>query len=891
MPQICQCCQSTNPRDAVYCYRDGVLLAHNGSGDVPADGSAMNIGARPFGVPLVLASGHVCHNFVQLAQMCRDEPAGVEMLLRDGRLENFLAERGRIDLAQAAHAAAHNHDRQRGLDEFLGRLPVATARPQLITEPSQIDLGTLHVGQDQRFFITLTNKGERLLYGSASADVPWLAVSDGPRASKLFQFTAKQSLAVRVVGKHLRAMDRPQEGQITLDSNGGTITLTVRVSVPVTPFAEGVLAGALSPRQLAQKAKQSPKEAALLIERGAVARWYLANGWTYPVTGPTAHGLAAVQQLFEALGLVKPPHIELSEDAIQLTGSPGQKVEHVLTAHTHENRSVVAHGKCDEDWLKVGATIFRGRSAFMPLAVASVPDRPGQTLHATITVTANGNQRFQVPVALAVTGSRPAAAPAPHTAPVATVTPPPPLAATPAPVATFAPPATAAPPVQSARPTSLLLVLLPALLLLLTLFAAAARDFLAPAESHKQAQAAVLDATPRLEIRFHDEKKNDELEKLWLPDPEPTMRFGLVMLRNGQPIGTGVNVVRLTFDPWGRTNNTCLRLDGGDERLFGGPQGTWLQREAKGWRDDKGRAHDGVSSVWACDDKKIKVTQFVELVRGQQSGLLDTCRVHYRIENLPDGLERRIGIRFLLDTFIGANDGVPFTIPGDPALCDTKKDLPSEAADHKIPDFLQALERPDLAHPGTIAHLRLKLHKLETPARVTLGAWPNERLRVLDRQAAGPSTLWNVPLLPMKALDLNDSAIAIYWSEEPLKPGQKRDVGFEYGLWNLARQGNRLAAAIDGAFRPEGELTLIAYVNRAAADPAEKLTLKLPDGFKLLAGAPTQDVPALPQGTQAGNVPVTWRIQAGAIGKYELTVSSSAGQEQTLPVEISEAIF
>ena len=44
------------------------------------------------------------------------------------------------------------------------------------------------------------------------------------------------------------------------------------------------------------------------------------------------------------------------------------------------------------------------------------------------------------------------------------------------------------------------------------------------------------------------------------------------------------------------------------------------------------------------------------------------------------------------------------------------------------PDFLQALEKPDLAHPGTVAHLRLKLEDLkETPVRVTLGAWPNEK--------------------------------------------------------------------------------------------------------------------------------------------------------------------
>jgi hypothetical protein len=99
----------------------------------------------------------------------------------------------------------------------------------------------------------------------------------------------------------------------------------------------------------------------------------------------------------------------------------------------------------------------------------------------------------------------------------------------------------------------------------------------------------------------------------------------------------------------------------------------------------------------------------------------------------------------------------------------------------------------------------LKLEKLGPPARVTLGAWPNEKLRVLARSAGGPATLWDVPVLPMKALDLNDSAIVIYWEEQPLKPDERREVGFEYGLWSLASQGSRLAATVAGVFRPDGE--------------------------------------------------------------------------------------
>jgi hypothetical protein len=280
---------------------------------------------------------------------------------------------------------------------------------------------------------------------------------------------------------------------------------------------------------------------------------------------------------------------------------------------------------------------------------------------------------------------------------------------------------------------------------------------------------------------------------------------------------------------------------------------------------------------------QVAVTQTVGLVRGDSSGLLDTCRVRYRVEN-RGGKPRTVGLRFLLDTYIGGNDGVPFTIPGDAELCDTRKDL-RQTDDKPVPDFLQALEKPDLAHPGTVAHLRLRLDDLkETPVRVTLGAWPSDRLRVLDRGAGGPLTLWDVPVLSLKSLDLNDSAVVMYWKEQPLAAGAKRDVGFDYGLGRLAGQGGRLAVTVDGVFRPEGQLTVVAYVNEPGDDT---LTLSLPDGFRLLDGTAEQRLPP----AKGGNRPVTWRVRAGPTGKYEFRVKSGTGVSQAVPVEIKAAIF
>ena len=59
--------------------------------------------------------------------------------------------------------------------------------------------------------------------------------------------------------KALRAGAKPLEGRLVLESGGGEATVVVRCGVPVRPFPEGVLAGAVTPRQVAERAKASPK--------------------------------------------------------------------------------------------------------------------------------------------------------------------------------------------------------------------------------------------------------------------------------------------------------------------------------------------------------------------------------------------------------------------------------------------------------------------------------------------------------------------------------------------------------------------------------------------------------------------------------------------------------
>ncbi len=927
MPLVCRNCSRVNPPEAQYCYWDGAVLDGRGQGSGP-----IAVGAQPFMSPFVFPSGRQCRNFDELVLACYGEWHEAINLLRQGYLEGFFGALGRADLALAARQAAQTADLDRGLDHLLSKLPASTRQPpKLFAQPLEVNLGQISRQGDHSFLLRIENQGMGLLQGSVVRDdTAWLTLGEGAGAPrKVFQCLHEFTLPVQIHGKALRAGNKTLEGRLIIESNGGTTVVLVRADVPVRPFPDGVLAGAISPRQIAEKAKANPKGAAPFFEKGAVAAWYESNGWIYPVQGPPSSGLGAIQQFFEALGLVKPPVVEISETAVHLQGTPGACLEHVLQVRAQEKRPVFAYATTGAPWLLIGRIRLEGRTARIPLKVPNVPDRPGEQLQGKVQVTANGGQRFLVEVTLSVAGRMAVRV---HQTPEAVA-----LdldqAFVGVPVLTAADvvsqietvpevvPVTAEAPAARhdhedgfARKVSRIRQrsssgatkhLLPLGILALLLLAVLAHDvwIVSRSPGAKNSEAALVDPNPYLAIRFHDGPKEADREK----DPmrDPTMRFGLVMLREKDPAHPE-RLKKLTFDEWGRTNNTVLRVDGKDY-LFGqpnplhkgfdddAPPGEWIEMKAKLPGERAGRPRDGLASSWWLPNSKLKVTQEVEIVPGEQSRRLDTCLVRYLIEN-RDTRGHKVGLRFMLDTFIGANDGVPFLIPGEMGLCDSRKKFAGPA----VPDFIQALEKDNPRNPGTVAYLQFRIgENIESPEKVTLGGWPNSELRQFGKKyeaALSQLTGWDVPFLSMKELDRlargigkradYDSAVTMYWEEKELADHKGRLVGFTYGLGNVdaSESGGHLLLTVGGRLVRNGEFTLTALVHKPQA--GEKLTLKLPPGFALVEGEAEQTVPPLPPGATRPDSPVTWRLRAGGDGKYELSVRSSKGAQQKLPLTI-----
>src|SRR5260370_35455711 len=116
MAQTCTKCSRTNPRDAVYCYYDGMVL--NGHGRA---GGPVAVGLQAFASPFVFPSGKACRNFNELAVACQDHWSAARDVLRQGFLASFFRGLGRRDPAQAPKQAA--------------AVPRAAPRPRRVLRP------------------------------------------------------------------------------------------------------------------------------------------------------------------------------------------------------------------------------------------------------------------------------------------------------------------------------------------------------------------------------------------------------------------------------------------------------------------------------------------------------------------------------------------------------------------------------------------------------------------------------------------------------------------------------------------------------------------------------------------------------------------------------------
>ncbi len=349
---------------------------------------------------------------------------------------------------------------------------------------------------------------------------------------------------------------------------------------------------------------------------------------------------------------------------------------------------------------------------------------------------------------------------------------------------------------------------------------------------------------------------------LGVPDPRPAFK--------------GANK-KITYDKQGDTNNTIVFIEG-SEIYFGEKN---PDRTVKSENLPAGRL--GNRTIEDIGDKKVSVTQHVEIVPGQ-SGRLDTCLIWYHVKNYGES-PIRVGVRFMLDTFIGANDGVPFTAPGVKGFI---KDM-REFKGGEVPSYLEVVENPDdPKNPGTVVRLGLKnvrlpgIKNVEEPDDVRVTHFPPSQ----GRQG------WEVPMESIQDPP-PDSCVAMYWPYDVTKndvaempAGGTRDLAVTYGLSQLdisTGGGNAaLALSTPDAVPPDSDFVVTAYVyNASAGDPVE---LSLPSGLTLARGESARKT--VEEGGKRSVV--FWKVRAGSAGDYTIEAKSGgATAKHTVAVKKS----
>jgi len=330
--------------------------------------------------------------------------------------------------------------------------------------------------------------------------------------------------------------------------------------------------------------------------------------------------------------------------------------------------------------------------------------------------------------------------------------------------------------------------------------------------------------------------------------------------------------------PW--PSYTTIRIDG-ENYVFGG------STERRAGRDGiygevitPPRVVDNEKIITRTDFEGIIVEQVLSFEKGVTTGLEDSVRIEYNIEN-NRSTEHNVGIRIMLDTMLGENDGAPFRVREE--IIDT--DTTITTAD--LPQYWQAFD--SIASPTVISQGTFEKPELTLPDEVYFSDWGSLADGVWDFNFNPGQEFWRAGEYEI------DSAMAMYWNPQTLAPGEEVSYATEYGLGGVEVVPGLISLAdsspAEAVFdRPEYTFPIIIYIENDSDIVLQDVTLdlSLPDSFY------AEDLSRQLGDFEPGEVnQVVWDVGAAISidelpGEMEFNVVADAAN--TDPNELSRAV-
>ncbi len=272
----------------------------------------------------------------------------------------------------------------------------------------------------------------------------------------------------------------------------------------------------------------------------------------------------------------------------------------------------------------------------------------------------------------------------------------------------------------------------------------------------------------------------------------------------------------LLYEDYPPTSFTTLKIDGVNYKFGDTEKGRFATSMIS--------RNNRLMCVWKVGN--IEAMQELKFVKGPTTGRDDTVEISYTIIN-KDSREHEIGVRIMMDTYLGKEDGAPFRVPG---LGDIKTETVLEGS--KIPQYWYSYD--DLGEPSVRAQGTLKAKDITPPDRIIFSSW--ERFQ---------KYLWDFRIKPGRSFRRSvigplDSAIAMYWNPKKVAPNGTLKVKTYYGLYGASiYKGKVFNISLGGPVTTSGEPFLVtADVQNVSPRDAKNTTAEiiLPAGLKLVVG-------------------------------------------------------
>ncbi len=319
-------------------------------------------------------------------------------------------------------------------------------------------------------------------------------------------------------------------------------------------------------------------------------------------------------------------------------------------------------------------------------------------------------------------------------------------------------------------------------------------------------------------------------------------------------------------NPW--TSYTTVRI-GNKNWVFGGETDRRAGRAGEYGRviQEPTVVDNTIQSAWQLGP--VEVWQILHFARSSTTGLMDTARIEYQVKN-TDEVSHMVGLRLMLDTMLGSNDGAPFRAMEREIFTDTV------FYSYEMPEFWQAFD--SISNPQVISQGTLKGPDITVPDRVYFTNW-----------GSLADDLWEFDFEPYRDFKRKgefelDSAIALFWNQKALAPGESRSYVSYYGLGGVTITSGDLILGVTAQYQitadAEGFQTfpVIAYIENDGSGKAMDVQaeIKLPPGLKLV-GSAEDAIKAL------GNLEVGETIQTG----WQLLADSRIAGSLTYEVIVS----